>query len=66
MKHCIEKEKIPLNYDSSEFDGALILAAQPPTSTRPPSSAPPPPPPPPSSANKNLPPLPKDFQCSIW
>ena len=62
MKHCIEKEKIPLNYDQSEYDGALILAAQSPTSTR----LPLPPQPPPSLANKNFPPPPKDFQCSIW
>jgi hypothetical protein len=62
-KHCIEKEKIPLNYDDpSEYDGALILSAQSPTLKRlvssSSSSA--------SSSNKNLPPTPKDFMCSIW
>ena len=61
-KHCIEKEKIPLNYNSSEYDGAAILSAQAPASTRLSipawfSS---------SSTNKNLPSLPKDFPCSIW
>lgn len=63
-KHCIEKEKIPINYDPSEYDGTIILSAQPPTYKRLPSSssstssA--------SSSNKNLPAAPKDFMCSIW
>lgn len=62
-KHCIEKQKIPLNYDPSAFDGAIILSAQSPTVKRLPnasssSSI--------NSSNKNLPPLPKDFLCSIW
>ncbi|CAF4593790.1 unnamed protein product [Rotaria socialis] len=61
-KHCIEKEKIPLNYDPSVFDGAIILSAQSPTVKRLPnitgaSSM--------NSANKNLPPPPKDFLCSF-
>jgi len=55
-KHCIEKEKIPLNYDPSEYDGAIILSAQSPALKRLPSS---------SSSNKNLPQTPKDFMCSI-
>ncbi|CAF2622572.1 unnamed protein product [Rotaria sp. Silwood2] len=61
-KHCIEKEKIPLNYDPSEFDGAIILSAQSPTLKRLPSTNGP------SlitSTGKNLPPTPKDFLCSI-
>lgn len=58
-KHCIEKEKIPLNYDPSEYDGTLILSAQSPTLKRLPSSSS-------SSTNKNPPPVPKDFMCSIW
>jgi hypothetical protein len=57
-KHCIEKEKIPLNYDPADYDGAAILSAQPPTVKRLPSVNPP--------SNKNLPPPPKDFICSIW
>ncbi len=61
-KHCIEKEKIPLVYDPSEYDGALILSAQSPTAKRLPNTLPPPP----SSTNKNPPPTPKDFVCSIW
>ncbi|CAF0800167.1 unnamed protein product [Rotaria sordida] len=62
-KHCIEKEKIPLNYDPSEFDGAIILSAQSPILKRLPSGG--------SSTSsitptgKNFPPMPKDFLCSI-
>lgn len=58
-KHCIEKEKIPLNYDSSEYDGTIILAAQSPTSKRSTNSFVP-------LANKNQPIIPKDYICSIW
>ena len=61
MKHCLEKEKIALNYDAAEFDGAMILSAQSPTTKR--SATPVPPVPP---ANRNAPPPPKDFMCSIW
>jgi hypothetical protein len=62
-KHCIEKEKIPLNYDPADYDGALILSAQSPTSKRIPNVIPPVST---SSNGKNLSPTPKDFMCSIW
>lgn len=57
-KHCIEKEKIPLNYDSSEYDGTMILTAQSPTSKRSTTNSVP-------VTNKNQPATPKDFICSI-
>ncbi len=57
-KHCLEKEKIPLKYDATEFDGTLILSAQSPTTKRLPSVT--------SATGKNLPPIQKDFMCSIW
>ncbi|CAF3649066.1 unnamed protein product [Adineta steineri] len=57
-KHCLEKEKIPLNYDSSDYDGTLILAAQSPTLKRPTTSTLP-------SSTKNPSSTPKDFMCTI-
>jgi hypothetical protein len=61
-KHCIEKEGIPLNYNSTEYDGTIILAAQAPTLKRLPPIASSPM----TSTGKNLPPLLKEFVCSIW
>jgi hypothetical protein len=61
-KHCIEKEGIPLNYNSTEYDGTIILAAQAPTLKRLPPIASPPI----SSNNKNLSPILKEFVCTIW
>ncbi|CAF4517395.1 unnamed protein product [Rotaria sp. Silwood1] len=61
-KHCIEKGKIPLNYDPSEFDGTIILTAQSQMLKRLPNTNGP------SlitSTGKNLPLTPKDFLCSI-
>jgi len=58
-KYCIEKVYIPLNYDSSEYDGTIILAAQSPTSKRSTNSFVP-------STTKNQLITPKDFICSIW
>jgi hypothetical protein len=61
-KHCIEKEGIPLNYNSTEYDGTIILAAQAPTLKRLPQIASPPT----SFTSRNLPPVLKEFVCSIW
>jgi len=61
-KHCIEKEGIPLNYNSTEYDGTIILAAQAPTLKRLPILASPPT----SSNTKNLAPILKEFVCTIW
>lgn len=62
-KHCLEKEKVPLNYDPAEFDGTVILSAQSPTLKRYPSttlsSTT-------STTGKNPPSIQKDFMCSIW
>jgi hypothetical protein len=60
-KHCVEKEGIPLNYDPTEYDGSIILAGQAPTLKRLPTVSLPV-----SSTSKNLPPLLKEFICSIW
>lgn len=61
-KHCIENEGIPLNYNSTEFDGTMILTTQAPTFKRFPQIASPTS----SSTSKNLPPILKEFVCSIW
>jgi hypothetical protein len=61
-KHCIEKEGIPLNYNSAEYDGTIILTAQAPTFKRLPSIASPPT----YSTSKNLPLILKEFICTIW
>jgi len=61
-KHCVEKEGIPLNYNSTEYDGTIILAAQAPTLKRFPLIASPTT----SSTGKNLPPILKEFVCCIW
>ncbi len=47
-----------MQYDATEFDGTLILSAQSPTAKRLPSVT--------SATGKNLPPIQKDFMCSIW
>ena len=70
MKHAIETEKIPLIYNSTEYDGKMILAA--------PSALPPPPLPAPkrlpnsnsmslafANGKQSSPPV-KDYMCSIW
>ncbi|CAF1271892.1 unnamed protein product [Adineta ricciae] len=61
-KHCLEKEKIPLIYESADFDGSLILCAQSPALRRLHSSSH-------SStisnSSKTSLPTPKDFMCSI-
>ena len=57
-KYCLEKENIPLNYNSTDYDGTMILAAQPPTVKRLPLVV--------SSMNKTVPPLMKEFVCTIW
>jgi hypothetical protein len=61
-KHCIEKEGIPLNYNAADYDGAVILATQAPTLKRLPAVASPTM----SSVNKNIPPILKEFVCTIW
>ncbi len=61
-KHCIENEGIPLNYNANDYDGTIILAAQAPTLKRLPPIASPTM----SSINKNLPPILKEFVCTIW
>jgi hypothetical protein len=61
-KHCVENEGIPLEYNSSDYDGAIIFTAQAPTFKHFPSIASPPT----SSTNKNLAPILKEFVCSIW
>ena len=61
-KHCIQKEGIPLNYNSSEYDGTIILAAQSPALKRLPPMASPMI----TSTGKNPPSMLKEFMCSIW
>ena len=65
MKHCIEKENIPLNYTPSEYDGTMILAAQVPT-VKPLSSMASPPSTSTSITARKSAPILKDFVCSIW
>ncbi|CAF1384306.1 unnamed protein product [Adineta steineri] len=63
-KHCIENEGIPLNYNTNEFDGSIILNAQTSTLKRVPSVNPLPTTSS-SSNSKNLSSNSKDFICSI-
>jgi hypothetical protein len=62
-KHCLEKERIQLNYNASEFDGTMILTVQSPTLKRPVTVQP-------VTSNisngKHQLPAIKDFMCSIW
>ncbi|CAF4391705.1 unnamed protein product, partial [Adineta steineri] len=64
-KHCIENEGIPLNYNTNEFDGSIILNAQTSTLKRVPSFNPLPTTSSSSSNSKNLSSNSKDFICSI-
>ena len=63
VKHTIEKERIRLKYETSEYDGMIILAASSPPPRRLPNS---------NSVplglvnGKQTPPPMKDFMCSIW
>lgn len=61
-KHCVETEGVPLLYNSTEYDGTIILTAQAPTFKRLPQIASPST----NSTSKNLAPILKEFVCSIW
>ena len=63
IKHCIEKARMSINYDTSEFDGSIIVDGQPPISKHPPITNAPPST---SSTSKNFPSSSKEFVCSIW
>ena len=62
LRHCVEKENIPLEYNGTEYDGAIIFTAQAPTFKRLPAIASPIS----LTTNKNIPPILKEFVCTIW
>ena len=62
IRHCVEKENIPLEYNGTEYDGAIIFTAQAPTFKRLPAIASPTG----LSMNKNIPLILKEFVCTIW